>query len=1111
MTRRDTAACSSCHQHNQGASFRQGGPIPRGKRLELTSVAASKAAVRCRVCAHDNAIDNKFCTNCGTPLEAICPACGRGRATGSNFCGWCGAPQTEGSRLIEPPGERKQATVLFADIVGSTELIAGLDAEAAKDRLQPVVRAMVDVVRRFNGTVLRTLGDGLKAAFGLPHAREGHALLACRAALAMQDAMAALPVPTKIRIGLHSGEVVGGTLDTGSGIEQDAQGMTVHIASRIEQAANPGEISISGDCWALVRAYCEAVSIGVQELRGIPGAIEIFRLIGLTPAVNSDHFRGGGLTRLRGRSAELDILRQALLDAGEYAGSVIGVAAQAGAGKSRLCFEFGEWCRERRIDVLEARAHVLGQATPLVPVLEMLRSFFGVSPGLDAAAVRRNISERMLALDPALEDGVTLLAELLNVADPELNGQTLDPRTRHSRLRDIVGRMVKAGGRRTSVIIIEDLHWLDEASQDFIETMAESVRGTKIVMVMTFRPPWPARWSPGSDYHEIRLTDLGPEDMCQIVRDLTGDAPELAPVVTRVADQSGGNPFFAQELVLSLAQTGVLLGARGKYRLAPSGWNNPVLPATVEAVIGARIDHLTERLKTVLQIGAVIGKEFPLAVVREVAGIPEPALPPLFDQLCAEEMVQPCVTYAGASFAFRHPLIQEVAYAMQLRATRTRLHEAVANTIRRFDWGLRDESAGLLAHHYEAAGQTLEAVSHLQRAARWIGQTNSARAMADWRKARRMLQGLPESEVRDQLRALADGQLLNFGWREGMTVEEAKVYAEEALRYARKVGDRRHEANLLGGYGRIMATSGAADDYVRLVREALTLSDAKANPEGNLLLTGMLCQAWSRAGLQREALKANDAALAAIEAAGDSDASAALVLSARQMVGFDVAHWVRCLRASVLVALGRFEEADLWLARLMQKEDVSIEPVIQFIPHFAAVELAWHRGNAAAADRHASEVARFAEQSAIPFVIVAAQLCNGLSASVSGDFRASERHLLLALEAARKSGAGLEQEARLLALLAEAYVRTGDRAEAEDISAKAMDAARRRTDRYAECHAAIVGAMALVARSRTDRLGEAEELLGLADRLIALTGAVVFRPMLERAQMLVDTGELSWS
>jgi class 3 adenylate cyclase len=215
---------------------------------------SSGLAMQCANCATDNAPGSKFCTNCGVALGVVCATCGRGCHPAARFCGWCGASRTAPLSVVESHGERKQATVLFADIVGSTEMIAGLDAESAVGRLQPVVEAMAQAVERFDGTVLGRLGDGLKAIFGAPRAQEGHALLACQAALAMQDAMAAQPNPTRIRIGLHSGEVVAGALGSGASLEQEAQGLTLHIARRIEQAAEPGGILLSAACRDLVGA-----------------------------------------------------------------------------------------------------------------------------------------------------------------------------------------------------------------------------------------------------------------------------------------------------------------------------------------------------------------------------------------------------------------------------------------------------------------------------------------------------------------------------------------------------------------------------------------------------------------------------------------------------------------------------------------------------------------------------------------------------------------------------------------------------------------------------------------------------------------------------------------
>jgi adenylate cyclase len=1053
--------------------------------------------MQCRACAYDNEAASRFCVACGVSLALVCARCGRDFPETARFCASCGEPRKPEARIADVPGERKQATVLFADITGSTARVAGLDAEGAMNFLHPIVMVMARAVNRYDGTVLRTLGDGLKAAFGVPQAREGHAVLACHAALAMRAAVAELPDAPMIRIGLHSGEVVSGKLHTGSMIEQDATGFTVHLASRIEQEAPPGEICLSRECQILLGAYCDTEPLGPRALRGIPDPVEIFRLIGLKPAVNSEHFRGASLMPLRGRAMEMETLQQALLDAAPGSPRVIGISGLPGVGKSRICFEFGEWCRERQIKVLEARAQVHSRSTPLVPVLEALRAFFRIEPDMDAGLARTRIEQTLTMLAIPVAEHLATLTDFLGCAEPTT--RAIDPATRRMRLRDGIGRIVKAAWSQTSVIIIEDLHWLDEASQDFLETLMAAAEGTRVLMVLTFRPDWspPSR---STSYRELALPELGLGEVGQVICDLIGDSPGLDQVVAHVAERSDGNPFFAEELILSLAQSGVLVGERGRYRLGPSGWQNPTLPTTVEAVIGARIDLLPDSEKALLQTAAIIGKEFPFEVVRSVIGLSDTTARPLLRRLRAAELIQPRQTAMGESFAFRHPLIQEVGYAMQLRSTRTSLHAAVAKAIEAQEWGKRDEFAGLLAHHYEAAGNMVAAAMHLQRSARWVGRTNSGRALADWKKIRRMMQDQPRSKENDELRALAGGQLLTFGWREGMPVDEAKIYVEEALGYARGAGNRRHEALLIAGYGRIVAASGSADEYVRLVREALAVLDAEANPAETLLLNGLLCQASAFAGFAGDALKAISAALDMIDRERRGDAAVVLGLTVGQMVGFDVPHWIKCLQVRSLIMLGRFSDADERLARLFQVDPAEAELLHQGIPHYYAVELAWFRSDTLAATHHANQVARTATQAAIPFWMVLASFCQGLAASTAGDFSEADGFFQQSLDASRRGNAGLEFEARILAFQADNLLRAGNLERARELATETIGVARRKADRTAECHASIVGAAAAQTLSGPQYAEEAQRLLNRADALIDETGAKAYAPMMLRVR-----------
>src|SRR3954452_9558070 len=264
---------------------------------------------------------------------------------------------------------------------------------------------------------------------------------------------------------------------------------------------------MTAECRALVSGYYDTASVGMRVLKGIPRPVEVFRLIGLKPAIASQQFRNSSLAPLYGRENELGVLKQALWDAEQGTTSIIGIRGSAGVGKSRLCFEFSEWCRRRQIGVSEARALIYGQATPLLPVLEMMRAFFRIRPGLDPATARQRVEEKLLAADISLPD-LSILLDFLGVPVSESAGQAIDSKVRHARLREHIRCIVRAIGRRTAVIVFEDLHWLDESSQDFIDTIVEAVNGTKIVVVLTYRPEWRPRWAFRSDYRELPLREL---------------------------------------------------------------------------------------------------------------------------------------------------------------------------------------------------------------------------------------------------------------------------------------------------------------------------------------------------------------------------------------------------------------------------------------------------------------------------------------------------------------------------------------------------------------------------------------------------------------------------
>jgi adenylate cyclase len=1049
--------------------------------------------MRCANCAKDNTASSKFCRSCGIALDIVCGACGRACHPAARFCGWCGASRTTPS-VVEPHGERKQATVLFADIVGSTEMIAGLDAEEVVGRLGPIVESMAQAVRRFDGTILGRLGDGLKAIFGAPRAQEGHALMACQAALAMQEVMASQTI--RIRVGLHSGEVVAGAMNGGSSHGQEAHGITLHIASRIEQAAEPGGILLSAACRELVGAYCDTRLAGTRMLKGITTPVEVFHLLGLKPGGGNERFRDESLVRMRGRENEFGILKQALLDAEQGAGSAIGIVAVPGIGKSRLCYEFSAWCRKRQVDVFEARAHIFGKATPLLPVLELMRAFLGITPLMEAATARRQIEEKLVAIDPSFADDLPFLADFLGLPVAGLESQNIDPKARRRRLLSVVQRMIEAAGPRTSVIVFEDLHWLDEPSQDFLETIVKAASGTNVVVVLNYRPSWPCPWLGLPHYRQLSLGELNGGDINGLVRDLTGDDPSLDKIISHVARQSDGNPFFAEELVRALARGGVLTGERGHYLPASSEWNEPVLPPTIEAAIGARLDILPEREKKLLQVGAVIGKEFPAALAREVAGISEGEARELFGHLCDLDLVKASTTVLGAGFAFRHPLIQEVGYAMQLRSRRIALHAAVADAIAESEWGYLDEFAGLLAHHYEAAGKMTAAARHLIRSATWIGRTNAGEALSQSKKTRQLLGSQAAPRDVEVMRAIASASVLTFGWRVGMTPDEADPYAEEALRYAREFADDEAGPEVLMQYGRFKASTGSADAYAALMVEALAMPVTDLGRTATI--QGCLAQAHWMSGFLLKAEAACDAALKTLLIRRRQGINGVVGLDSPPYTSFDVELWISCLKARILVWLGRFDEANVLLGNAFRAEGTNREaPVVQFIAYLASVELACHRNDPVAAHRHAERIRTYADQSDIPYLHVYALFASARAKTCSNARAEAVRDLQAGLEFAAAANAGREYQAHLLAELSYAQYGNGHFDEAAETARTAIEMARARHHRTAECLASMVHGAGIAMGKGTVVNGEAQQYLARAEDLFCQTGAALLAPRLE--------------
>ena len=1046
--------------------------------------------MECPSCHTENPEINRFCENCGDALAYKCVTCGFDCPPQAKFCGGCGTslvrvPMPNGAArraaAASTPaarwGELKQATVLFADVVSSTEHIAQLDPEQAMERLQPAIMLMCEAVERFGGTVIRTLGDGVMALFGAPKALEGHARLACEAALQMQAAFARHAQVLTIRVGLHSGQVASDPHAQDGRKGGGAHGLTIHLASRVVGLALPGRVALTEDCHALVRESADVEALGPMPLKGIPQPVQIYLLRGLKPAFASQHFHHVKLTPFHGRDKELRLLQQAqrLAEAGDA--QVIGISGGPGTGKSRLCYEFAQWCRARGKPVFEVRAQLYGSATPLQPVLELMRTFFfGISPGDAPGAARQKISARLDELGPGEPADLALLSDFLGVAagadaaPPEVH----NARARRSRLLSLVSAMVKHAPDTVSVILIEDMHWLDEASEEFVAALVNAVASTKTMVLLNYRSSYRSPWTALENFQEIEIGELSGAATNAIVRELISHRQEFEEFTGLIVQRSGGNPFFAEELVRSLAERGMLSGNAG----AGTDSVAHTMPATVQAVIAARIDRLSESEKSLLQMCAIIGKEVPLVVLEHVAAPLHGPVERTLDALFHAELVQPEPAAGGRRISFRHPLIQEVAYDTQLKARRAAIHASVARAMEQHYADQLDEYSALVSHHYEAAGHGVEAAGFSARAARWLGSTDPAQAIEHWRKVRALLQAQPRSLESDHLKVLACAKIAWLGWREGLPMVEVMPFIEDARRIAGGQ-DARILRLLLFLEGRMLqANGGSVDRYIALVHEAMSSMEPGTTAGSKVLLNTALCQAYGWAGMLSKALATSDAALASIDSVDEFE---------EDFIGYSLKQWVLVMRGRLLCKLGRLDEATECLGQVVHLEPQSVDPVLMQIAHYGLAETACARGNTELARRHCDTVSAIAEKQANSYLRVFAFACKALVCNGDGQFYQAVTHLRDALALVRRDNVAKEFETELLTCLAESYYSLGDGALAEQFSREAIGLARERNNRQQEIRALRTASSALRTRFGAGKADEAAALLKKADALSRAT------------------------
>jgi class 3 adenylate cyclase/tetratricopeptide (TPR) repeat protein len=652
-------------------------------------------------------------------------------------------------------GERKQITILFADMKGSMELLADRDPEEARELLDPVLERMMDAVHRYEGTVNQVMGDGIMALFGAPLAHEDHAVRACYAALDMQAAIRRYAeqvrrthgVKAQIRIGVNSGEVVVRTIASDLHMDYTAVGQTTHLAARMEQLADPGVILLTGETLRLAEGYVEVKPLGPVPVKGLDAPVEVYEMVSASPQRSRLHAAAArGFTRFVGRETELEQLRLALERAAAGRGQVVAIVGEPGVGKSRLIWEIMRSHRTHGWLTVQGGSVSYGRATLYLPVINLLKGYFKIQDRDDQREIREKIIGKLIALDETLKSALPALLGLLDVHVEDAQWQALEPFQRRQLTLEAMKRLlVRESQVQPLLIVFEDLHWIDTETRALLDCLVETLPTACALLLVNYRPEYQHNWGTKSHYTQLRLDPLPRESTEELLNALLGSDSELNELGRRLMERTGGNPFFLEESVRTLVETGVLVGERSWYRVAKA-FQATLVPPTVQAVLASRVDRLPLEAKRLLQAASVIGTNVPYALLEAVAELSEDALGGGLAHLQAAEFLYETNPSPDVEYTFKHALTHEVVYRGLLHERRSALHARIVNAFEALYADRLGQHVERVAYH-AVQGRLWEKAVHYLRESGVKAAARSAHreAIEFFQQALEVIRSLPET------------------------------------------------------------------------------------------------------------------------------------------------------------------------------------------------------------------------------------------------------------------------------------------------------------------------------------------------------------------------------
>jgi class 3 adenylate cyclase/tetratricopeptide (TPR) repeat protein len=773
--------------------------------------------MKCPKCLSENREGVKFCEDCGAKMEMLCPGCGASIPPGKKFCGECGhqlrkpaeipaidysEPQSYTPKFLADKiltnrstleGERKLVTVLFADVANYTSMSEKLDPEEVHQIMDGCFKILMDEIHRYEGTINQFTGDGVMALFGAPVAHEDHAQRACHASLAIQEAVTAYGQRIgkahgqdfQMRIGLNSGQVIVGAIGDDLRMDYTAVGDTSNLAARMESMAEPGSILVSDNTHKLVGYFFEFDPLGKIQIKGKDQPQEAHKLIRATDvATRIEASLVKGLTELVGRRPEMDILHTAWQKVKSGEGRVVDVVGEAGVGKSRLIYEFQQTIG-KEATFLTGVCIQYGRSINFLPLIDVVKAAFGIKEGMSEQEVQQRIEETATeSLAAMIPFYLNLLS--LKTEDPKFN--SLNPEGRKfGTFEAVKDLLVSLSEESPLIVFIEDIHWIDKISEDFFNFFTHSIHGCPIMMLTAYRPEAEPPWTKGAHYRQLGLQTLSAKSSVRLVRNILGD-PKLDPnLEEKIVAKTGGNPFFVEEIVRELLERGDVLQKGDRY-VSQKPIDQLNIPSSVQGVLAARMDRLSEDLKQTMQVASVIGRDFAYKILRSIMQLGD-ELRGHLTNLVGVEVLYEKALYPELEYIFKHALTQEVAYDSLLKQRRREIHGRIARTIEELYADRLEQHYELLAHHWELSDSPDRSIEYLVLAGEKSNRNQAANATVDfYTRALKQLEKVgkvSDINLMMQIRAGLADSLHSMG-----KIEEGFENYQEAMRLAEESEDQ---------------------------------------------------------------------------------------------------------------------------------------------------------------------------------------------------------------------------------------------------------------------------------------------------------------------------------